>query len=49
VDERFKEEKTNKEEVKYQIIKDRLRNIFFKNAKSAAKILEHLIKRSKNV
>jgi len=45
----LKEEKVNKEEIKYQIIKDRLRNIFFKKPKSVAKIFEHLIKRSKNV
>jgi len=44
-----REEKVNKEEIKYQIIKDRLRNIFFKKPKSVAKIFEHLIKRSKRV
>ena len=38
-----------KEEIKSQIIKDRLRNIFSKNPKSIAKILIHLIKRSKVV
>ncbi|WP_456478984.1 flagellar M-ring protein FliF [Nautilia sp.] len=41
-------EKLN-EEIKYRIIKDRLRNIFFKKPKAVAKILEHLIKRSKRV
>jgi len=40
---------TNKEEIKSQIIKDRLRNIFLKKPKSVAKIFEHLIKRSKRV
>jgi len=44
-----REEKLNKEEIKSRIIKDRLRNIFFKKPKSIAKIFEHLIKRSKNV
>jgi hypothetical protein len=38
-----------KEEIKSQIIKDRLRNIFSKKPKSIAKIFEHLIKRSKSV
>jgi len=44
-----REEKVNKEEIKYQIIKDRLRNIFLKKPKSVARIFEHLIKRSKRV
>ncbi|MEO1924245.1 flagellar M-ring protein FliF [Caminibacter sp.] len=39
----------NKEEIKYQIIKDRLKNVFSKKPKAIAKILEHLIKRSKRV
>jgi len=39
----------NKEEIKYQIIKDRLRNIFLKKSKSVAKIFVYLIKRSKSV
>jgi len=38
-----------KEEMKSQIIKDRLRHIFFKKPKAVAKILEHIIKRQKNV
>jgi len=41
--------KSQKEEIKSQIIKDRLRNVFSKKPKSIAKILAHLIKRSKNV
>ncbi|ACM93374.1 flagellar basal-body M-ring protein flif [Nautilia profundicola AmH] len=45
----MKNEKLDKEEIKYQIIKDRLRNIFLKKPKSVAKIFEHLIKRSKGV
>jgi len=45
----MKKEKIDKEEIKYQIIKDRLRNIFFKKPKSVAKIFEYLIKRSKSV
>jgi len=44
----MKNEKLEKE-IKYQIIKDRLRNIFLKKSKSIAIILTHLIKRSKNV
>jgi len=42
-------EEFSKEEIKNQIIKDRLRNIFEKKAKSVAKIFEYLIKRSKRV
>ena len=38
-----------KEEIKTQIIKDRLKNIFSKKPKAIAKIFQHLIKRSKNV
>jgi len=39
-----------KEEIKLQILKDRLRNIFFKKPDSVAKILKHLSKKSqKNV
>ncbi len=38
-----------KEEIKIQIIKDRLRKIFLSKPKSVAKIFTHLIKRSKNV
>lgn len=41
--------KFNKEEIKTQIIKDRLTNIFAKKPKAIAKILTHLIKRSKSV
>jgi hypothetical protein len=37
------------EEIKTQIIKDRLKKIFNKNPKAIAKILTHLIKRAKNV
>jgi hypothetical protein len=37
------------EEIKTQIIKDRLKKIFNKNLKAIAKILTHLIKRAKNV
>jgi hypothetical protein len=40
---------SQREEIKYQIIKDRLRNIFSKKPKGIAKIFEHLIKRSKSV
>jgi len=43
------ENKKLKEEIKQQIIKDRLRNIFAKKPKSIAIILTHLIKRSKSV
>ena len=43
------ENKKLKEEIKSQIIKDRLKNIFSKKPKSIAKILIHLIKRSKVV
>ena len=45
----MKSERLKKEEIRSQIIKDRLRNIFGKKPKSIAKIFEHLIKRSKNV
>jgi hypothetical protein len=45
----MKSERLKKEEIKSQIIKDRLRNIFGKKPKSIAKILTHLIKRSKSV
>jgi hypothetical protein len=45
----MKSEKTDTEEIKYRILKDRLRNVFFKKPKSVARILEYLIKRSKNV
>ncbi|QCI28751.1 flagellar M-ring protein FliF [Caminibacter pacificus] len=38
-----------KEEIKSQIIKERLREIFFKKPKAVAKIFEHLIKRQKSV
>jgi len=38
-----------KEDIKYKIIKDRLRNIFGKRPKSIAKILTHIIKRQKSV
>jgi len=38
-----------KEEIKTQIIKDRLKNIFSKKPKAIAKIFEYLIKRQKNV
>ena len=36
-------------EIKNQIIKDRLKNLFSKNPKKIAKIFEYLIKRQKNV
>jgi len=39
----------SKEEIKSEIIKDRLKNIFSKNPKKVAIILMHLIKRSKSV
>jgi len=38
-----------KKEIKYKIIKNRLKNIFAKNPKSVAKILTYIIKRSKSV
>ncbi|WP_459887069.1 flagellar M-ring protein FliF [Caminibacter profundus] len=38
-----------KKEIKYKIIKDRLRNIFAKRPKSIAKILTHIIQRQKSV
>jgi len=38
-----------KEELKRQIMKDRLRLIFKERSKAVAKILTHLIKRQKNV
>jgi len=38
-----------KEEIKYQILRDRLRKVFSKNAKNVARILSHLIKRHKSV
>ncbi len=37
----------SKEEIKTQIIKDRLNHIFNENTKSIAKILAYLIKRHK--
>jgi len=42
-----KNEKIN--EIKYQIIKERLKSIFVKNPKSIGKILTYLLKRQKNV
>ena len=39
----------SKEEIKTQIIKDRLSHIFKENGKSIAKILMFLLKRHKNV
>ncbi|AZV46950.1 flagellar M-ring protein FliF [Nautilia sp. PV-1] len=45
----MKNEKIDKDEIKYQILKDRLRNIFLKKPKSVAKIFEHLIKRANRV
>ena len=36
-------------DIKYQILKSRLKEIFTKNPKKIAKILSFLIKRSKNV
>ncbi len=39
----------SKQEIKTQIIKDRLNHIFKDNGKSIAKILMFLIKRHKNV
>ena len=36
-----------KEEIKLQILKDRLRDIFFKKPESVAKILKHLSKKNK--
>ncbi|WP_024787900.1 MULTISPECIES: hypothetical protein [unclassified Lebetimonas] len=41
--------KKNVEEIKKQIIKERLKNIFSKKPKAVAKILSYLIKRQKNV
>jgi len=38
-----------KEDIKYQIIKDRLRHILIKKPKAVAKIFEHMIKRQKRV
>ena len=35
------------EEIKTQIIKDRLKNLFSKNPKKIAKVFEYLVKRSK--
>ncbi len=40
---------SSKEEIKNQIIKDRLKKIFSTRPKSIAKILTHIIKRQKNV
>jgi hypothetical protein len=39
----------SKEEIKYEIIKDRLKHIISKRPKSVAKILTHIIKRQKSV
>jgi len=39
----------SKEEIKTQIIKDRLSHLFKENGKSLAKILMFLLKRHKNV
>ena len=36
------------EEIKAEIIRDRLKNLFAKNPKKIAKVFEYLIKRSKN-
>ena len=36
------------EEIKTEIIKDRLKNLFSKNPKKIAKVFEYLIKRHKN-
>jgi len=36
-------------EIKYKIIKNRLKNIFAKRPKSIAKILTHIIQRQKGV
>jgi len=36
-----------KEQIKLQILKDRLRNIFFKKPDAIAKILEYLSKKAK--
>jgi len=41
--------KQNITDIKYQILKNRLKEVFSKNPKSIAKILSFLIKRSKNV
>jgi len=38
-----------KEEIKFKIIQDRLKQIFNKKPKAVAKILTHLIKRAKSV
>jgi len=35
--------------IKYQILKDRLKNVLSKNPKKIAKILTYLIKRQKSV
>jgi hypothetical protein len=39
----------SKEDIKTQIIKDRLKHLFKENTKSLAKILVYLLKRHKNV
>jgi len=41
--------KQNITDIKYQILKNRLKEIFSKNPKKIAKILSFLTKRSKNV
>jgi len=41
--------KQNITDIKYQILKDRLKNVLSKNPKKVAKILSFLIKRPKNV
>ncbi len=38
-----------KTEIKQKILKERLKNVFSKNPKKIARILEHIIKRQKNV
>ena len=38
-----------KEDIKYQILKDRLKNVLSKDPKKIAKILSFLIKRQKSV
>jgi flagellar biosynthesis/type III secretory pathway M-ring protein FliF/YscJ len=37
------------EEIKYEIIKNRLKNIFSQKPKAIAKILSHILKRQKSV
>ncbi len=44
-----KQSSSEKEKMKNEILKERLKTLFFQRPKSTAKIFSHLIKRQKNV